>query len=331
VRRPALAALLAVAACALLAAPAAAAPARLPRDLDAVVRQKLASASAERPKDAAASFFDATVSPAAPRGYEVEVFGLGNSVGIAVGKKTKGGLLATTYTVRGTVTRGRIEGRFGKLGSISMRFHPVRSVTDHCLYGIGIATRGGYYTGGLRFQGEGGYISLHTHRARGKVTQLELGCHGHGGHGGHSGARASSTNTYYEPETSYLLGGWKHGVSSLEFLAIDDGKKGASFLVKTETSRGRIAIERLAVVGGHRGVVDSDRALTSGRVQGPAPLHGAATYTATPDGAKFWKGKLSINLLGEPHLPLTGPKFEEVEFGRGSALQLLFLLLESLL
>lgn len=324
-RRVALAVLLAVATCAVAAAPATAAPAApsLPQNLSQLVQQKLSGLGAEIGPEAPS--FEATIVPAGPPGYEVEVFGVGRSVAIAIGHKSKTGLMAATYAVRGTITRNRVEAHFGNLGSISMRFQPSAPARGRCLGRFRLGHARGLYVGRLRFRGEGGYINLDTRRARGAITSVSS-CPGHGER---STARTSSTKTYFEPELSYLTAAWKHGVSSVGFLAIGD-KKGGAFLVSSEASRGGMAIERTALIAGRRALLTADDALTSGRVQGPAPFHGAATYAAGADGVRTWQGKLTINLLGEPRLPLTGPQFDEVELGSAPELSLLFFLIESL-
>jgi hypothetical protein len=322
--RRALAALLAAVACAAFSAPAGAASLPVPQSLETLMQRKLASESAS--SGAGAPVFEATVAPAAPPGYEVEVFGVGRAIAIAIGQDSKAGFRTAYYAVRGTVGRGRLEARFGNLGSISMRFHPNAPGLGRCSGGSKFRISHGFYAGRLRFRGEGGYISLDVHRAPGQIIDLDGTC---SGHGGHAAARASSAETFVEPESTYLDAGWKDGVSSVDLLAFDE-RKGASFLVKTETSRGGMAISRSALIGSRRGQVKADRALTSCRVQGPAPLHGAATYAAAPDGTKTWKGKLTVNMLGEPGVGLTGPRFDEVELGRASALTLLFIFLENL-
>jgi hypothetical protein len=321
--------LLVALACAACAAPAAAAGAPLPHDVSGLVR-KLAGPPGGGGQRTP---FEMEMTLPGPDGYEAEVFGLGRAVGLVVGRSYSSGISAASYIVRGTVSRGRLQARFGNLGSVSMRFQPAarRRPPDppRCKGHSRFLHRRGLYTGRLRFRGEGGYVSLDTRRAKGRITELDPRCN-RAREASSPAARASSTRTRIGPEHSFLETGWKHGVSSASFLAIEDEPHKADFIVNTETSRGGMAVRRIALFPGLHGVVKTDDALTSGRVTAPAPFHGAGTYSAAPDGTKTWKGRLSVDLPGEPHVPLTGPQFDEVEMGRASGLELLFLLFESL-
>ncbi|HVO52980.1 MAG TPA: hypothetical protein VMT37_01050 [Solirubrobacterales bacterium] len=310
------------------ASAAAAPPPSLPHDLSALV-PKLAGPPSATGHNRTPFEMEGKLPKQGP--YEAVVVGNGGAVSIEVARHYPGGISLADYVVRGTVSRGRIQGRFGHLGAVSMRFHRSSRplAPPRCHGPFGILHRPGTYTGRLHFRGEDGYVSLDVGRSQGFILEYDSRCQR--GRGSSASARTSSTRTSFEPEYAFLDAGWKHGIGSVNFLASDDKKHGkADFIVSSETSRGRMAIKRIALLSAVHGTVKIDDAFTSGRVTAPAPFHGAGTFAAAPDGTKTWKGKLSVDLLGEPRVPLTGPDFDEVEMGRATGLTLFFLFLGSL-
>jgi hypothetical protein len=255
-------------------------------------------------------------------GYTVAVVGLGESVGVVVERGP--GLAASAYVVRGTATRGRLQASFGRFGRLSMRFKPAvdpGQADPHrgCHGGHRFLVRRGEYVGQFRFRGEGGYVTVNAHRAKGAVKEVAPRC-----------AEISSPLRLAEravkitppahdsSEHAILAAAWHHGISSAEFLVFESKPGRNDYIVETETSRGRMAIIRAAILFGAGGKFSHDDALTSARVAPPPPFHGAGTYLAAPDGTKTWQGSLSVSLPGVGRLPLTGPPFEvELELFSG--------------
>jgi hypothetical protein len=250
-------------------------------------------------------------------GYNIAVVGLGESVGVLVARGH--GLAASAYVVRGTATRNRLQASFGSFGRVSMRFQPLAaSGADPRRFCRGhrpFLVRRGTYVGEFRFRGEGGYVTVDTHRAKGSVREARPQCAGR-----HSQRPLAKRPALIPPsahggsEHAILSAAWHHGISSAQFAAIESRSDKNDYLFEAETSRGRMAIVRVAILFGAGGKFTHDDALTEARVAPPPPFHGAGTYLASPDGSKTWKGELSVTLPGAGRVSLTGPPFE-VDFG----------------
>ena len=92
-------------------------------------------------------------------------------------------------------------------------------------------------------------------------------------------------------------------MTSASLLALKTKRGRTELFADTQTSRGRMAIVRAAsLVGGRRALRLND-ALTSGRLAGPAPISGAAKFAAAPDGARTWRGGLTIDFPGLAAFP----------------------------
>lgn len=250
-------------------------------------------------------------------GYKVAVVGLGESIGVVVERGP--GVAASAYVVRGTATRGRLQASFGRFGMLSMRFKPAvdsRRADPHrgCHGRHRFLVRRGEYVGQFRFRGEGGYVSVNARRAKGAVREVAPWCAGVS-----SPLRLAERAVQIPPsahgssEHAVLGAVWHRGISSAEFVAFESKPGKNDYIVEAETSRGRMAILRAAILFGSSGKFSHDDALTTARVAPPPPFHGAGTYRAAPDGTKSWQGNLSVAVPGVDRLPLTGPPFE-VEF-----------------
>jgi hypothetical protein len=238
--------------------------------------------------------------------YEVGVSTYGSGLFLEVWRGGKKQRTATAYLARGVARPKRLQATFGKFGKVSMRFHRVRSrrVTKHCLFGRLLVKQHGVFVGSLRFRGEGGYVSVRIHRAKGGILRVGKRCHVRH-HRSFSPAELEAL--FAEPDAA-MLSTSREGVNSTALLAIDAGKRSAFFAIDEET-RAKLAIIRLAVV--HRpGRVQINESITSGTVAPPAPFHGTGRYNAFPDGSTAWSGGLSVNFPGAPRFPLTGPSFE---------------------
>jgi hypothetical protein len=289
----------------------------------------LASAGALLASAASAATFPASVGFHFKHGrYEVSVGNLGETVVLSVetgALKSQRHVAATSYVVHGTATESRLEASFGKLGSLSMRFHPATSrtwVKPRSCRGLGqFLVRHGTWEGLLHFRGEGGYLTLDRRRARGLVETIAPKCRpGQGSAGRAAPGRAASEprslpliepsqEPSFGPEVPVLLARWRHGVSAAEFIG-GAGREGSTFYAATEEARGRLAVFRTARAEAGPGAVTADRALTRAELKPSAPFHGAGRYRAAADGTRSWEGPLFVAFPGDPHYELTGEPFE---------------------
>ncbi|MGD9734850.1 MAG: hypothetical protein AB7V58_04470 [Solirubrobacterales bacterium] len=164
----------------------------------------LALAAALSPGSAAAASPATSIGIHLERGrYDVSVGNLGQTVFLSVetgAMSSQRRVAATSYVVHGTATESRLEADFGKLGEISMRFHPSRNRTwvkpNRDCRGLGqFLVRRGTWQGRLRFRGEDDYLGLDLHRVRGTVETIAPQCRRQGSkrHSGkrHGGKRGS--------------------------------------------------------------------------------------------------------------------------------------------
>jgi hypothetical protein len=243
-------------------------------------------------------------------GYQVGVLGIGSAVVLEVARRHARSL--TAYVARGTVTPGRLEASFGDFGKVAMRFHPSTRRTwekphRRCRGAGRFVNRRGIYVGDVRFAGEDGYLSVHAHRAKGRVSSVAPQCER--GQLARRTSRAPRPSQASRLEIAYLSASWRHAVTSTSVGAIALGGRDL-FFASTEASQGRLAILRFAFARGPSRAFTLDDALTRARISPPAPFRGTGTYLAAPDGTKTWSGGLSVNFPGAPRLPLTGPQFK---------------------
>jgi hypothetical protein len=256
------------------------------------------------------------------QGYEVTVIAVRDIVVLEVAKprsdasaSLRKGRALTAYVAHGTVTPGRIEAAFGRLGKVAVRFHPsgrvVRSRPPRHCKGARFTRRFGVFTGTVRFTGEAGYVAVRAHRAKGSTrSPLQLNC---APRNFHADAGRSSRQVGRGPEftPTILAASWRRVVSSTDFFSFQIGKK-TLYLAVAEESRGSMAEVRFAAVVAPSRTFAADDALTSATVRPPAPFHGTGSYAAAPDGTKSWTGSLSVSLPGTPRFPLTGTQFEDM-------------------
>lgn len=273
--------------------------------------------------------------------YEIHVGNLGQTVAITVetgALRSLDHIASTTYVAHGTATEGRLEADFGELGHISMRFRPSPHHSwekrhRNCRGSGAFLVRHGTWQGHFRFRGEGGYLSLDLHRARGHVEVLAPGCrnagkhrhgkrrHGHGRrdhrhrgsgkrrHDRHHGEIAPTQEGAFGKEVPVLQAGWRHGVAAAEFVG-GASREGSDFFVSTQEARGRIAVFRAARAEGRRRAMVADGALTRAKLTPPQPFHGTGEFAAAPDGSRSWSGDIYVTFPGAPHYELSGGPFE---------------------
>lgn len=271
--------------------------------------------------------FESRFELKARHGYTVTVVGEGNIVAVEVRKPLPHGkenLLeklvgskqaVTAYVARGTVTEHRIAASFGQFGKVDVRFRASGRVvesrpgrrcrgTDHFTSQLGV------FVGGVRFNGEKHYVSVRSHRAKGRVrTPLHLHCASLP-HGVRSDRRARPVPHSKAFNPTFFIATRRHGVSSVELLAVGIGGT-TLFAAITEEGLGSMARIRFALTTTHaKKAVTLNDPLTKATIAPPLPFRGKGTYRAAPDGTTTWNGPLSISFPGTPPLRLTGEDFE---------------------
>lgn len=310
--------LLLVVTLALVAMPAAASASRLGPSFDPLrglpPRLRTQVPSRMNPSSSVVPFLPAlALKPS--HGYRVDVIGIGSAVVLEVRRAHAHAhahaRVLTAYVARGTVTAGRLEASFGDLGRVAMRFRPSRNRTwekPHrpCKGAGRFVNRSGVYVGNIRFRGEGGYISVHAHRAKGQVSSVAPRCWRLEQRSQHAIRPSQHGDSF---ELNSLSASWRRGVTATSVGAFTLGGT-ALFFASTEQSEGRLAILRFAFARGQGRAFTVDNALTRAQISPPAPFRGTGTYRAAPDGTKTWSGGLTVNFPGAPRLPLTGPQFK---------------------
>ncbi len=241
-------------------------------------------------------------------GYRLGVSTFGSAVFIEVWRGDRGRRVATSYMARGVARPERLQATFGNFGEVKMRFRPSHHRTwvgqlRTCRGADRFIKRHGIFRGNLRFRGEGGYVNVRIHRAKGAVVVPAPKCLKHRGRGPGAGFGFNP----FEPQAG-LLSVSREGIDSTTFLALE-GRRATHFLATTEESRPHVAIVRIAALR-KRSPIRIDEALTTAKLSPPAPFHGTGRYRAYPDGTNSWSGDLSVNFPGAPHFPLTGPTWE---------------------
>ena len=240
-------------------------------------------------------------------GYKIGVSTFGNAVFLEVWRGRNRQRIQTAYLARGVARPERLQATFGKLGKVKMRFRESRNRTwvgkrRTCRGANRFIKRRGVFRGNLRFKGEGGYISIRIHRAKGAVVTQAPKCKRQRG-----GGFELPFGNLSQPQSA-LLAIARDGVDSTAFLAMED-KRSTLFLASSEESRGKLAIVRIGIVR-KRSHVQINDSLTSASLSPPSPFHGDGRYRAAADGSTAWSGNLSVNFPGAPRFPLTGPDFE---------------------
>jgi hypothetical protein len=213
----------------------------------------------------------------------------------------------TAYLAKGVAQPEHLQATFGKFGEVKMRFRRSRNRPPDrvCIFGRTLVWHHGVFVGNFRFRGEGGYVSVRLHRAKGTILREGGRCHVRRRH--HDFDPSDFEFLFAKPEAA-MLAIDREGVNWTGLLALA-AKKNSTFLAVHEESRGKLAIVRLATV--HKaGTLHFDEALTTGRLVPPDPFHGSGRYSAAPDGTQTWAGNLSVNFPGAPRYPLTGPGYE---------------------
>jgi hypothetical protein len=247
-------------------------------------------------------------------GYQVAVSGFGQTVGLSVARPrpSRHAGASTTYIARGKLGADTIEAGFGAFGQLSMRFQPSGKVVygkrqQGCIGPDRTTTRFGQFVGSLRFRGEDGYVSVQTHRVKGKIrTPDSLQC---------TGAEAGPAGTTQGGEAAgqgkrtTLRAGFRLGLHDLSLEASSARAGHARYVAVSEQSQGQIAIYRSAYVQASPLTFATDSALSFASVSPPPPFSGTGTLRRAANGTRSWAGSLAVSFLGAADVPLAGPQF----------------------
>jgi hypothetical protein len=241
-------------------------------------------------------------------GYSVSVEGSGRRVALTVNR----GLAFTTYVTPGRASPDGVRARFGHFGRVSVRFKPSGKVRrkkppKRCK-GKAAIVRPGVFVGTIRFEGEDGYIEIDAHRAKGSTsTRPRWRCRPL-----RAAARLSALRDGHGPDTAVLEASTLDERVFFEAAGFRDpkGPDLIFFLAGSAERRGSVRIARIVLAISRKArTFVFDRPPRSATVTPPKPFHGAATFERGPGGTPLWSGSLSVSLLGEPSLPLTGASF----------------------
>ena len=239
------------------------------------------------------------------KGYAVSLFAGGSS---SVDLTVKGHHATVQYTARGRVTKQLVKARFGRLGRVSVRFHPsqrphrVPQPGGNCK-GRGELVEPGVFVGTIKFAGEKHYTAVQASRARGKIRyKAKEVCHEIGGRGHSLGFLI-------------LNAGEKNGGAS--FTAFKPLSKAfadeSSFIAMVAEFQRKLIITRSILAhssGDSFTTVMSHGKLIQATVEPPAPFSGSATYSKTSAvPSENWTGDLAGEFPGIGKVPLVGPEF----------------------
>jgi hypothetical protein len=237
-----------------------------------------------------------------------------------------GRLGSAEYTAQGKVTPTTIEARFGRLGSVSVRFEPsgrernVR-IPRKCMKERPrvVTSRLGRFVGTIKFRGERGYTEVSAHSAQGGIgdpladtPNRHPRCDFH----------ESEAERELELESVSLHGSPPDGriqFSALRLFGnfpqllasnVPQPPKGNRylFLVLVGEKAGPVSIIRSAGALGESQDFSFDESLTSATVHPPFPFTGTGSFLRNADGSTNWTGTLAVPLPGLGTVLLTGGK-----------------------
>jgi hypothetical protein len=242
-----------------------------------------------------------------PGPYEVRVSTAGAAVVVAVKReKPKRWIALTRYLARGVAAPERLQATFGNLGTVSMRFRESRhrpwlGKKRRCRGDDRFVVRRGVFVGNFRFRGEGGYLAIRAHRAKGSITTVAAKCRKR------DDRRRARSSAAVEESFSGLIASDRKGVNSTVFGALSlRGELG--YLAQREENRGRLSVLRFAAMLSE-GEFPLNEAATAGRFSPGIPFHGSGRYRAAPDGSTSWSGNLAVDFPGAGRFPLARPTY----------------------
>lgn len=251
----------------------------------------------------------AEFSSKATKGYIVSVEGRGRQVALTV--DGHGG--RATYSVRGRASTRQLNGRFGKLGRIALRFEPSgksRQIKPpkRCK-GRNRISAVGDFIGTIRFRGERGYTRLITKRVRGStLTPSRWRCKPRKG-----GSRSTPDAEFPVPGLEIPALGAFTPNGRVVFTALGFGDPDeldlSFFLAGTKEHRGAVRIARSTLVAARSRAFAVNPDLAAATVRPPKPFSGTASFVRDANGSTNWTGALAVALPGAGAVPLTRATF----------------------
>lgn len=245
----------------------------------------------------------------ASNGYSVYVTAFGNEVILQM----TGEHGSAAYSVHGHASARRIVARFGNRGRLDVRFRQTGGYRLHrppkrC-EGRARVTRFGVFTGTIKFSGEHGYATVDAGRAAGSAyVEPHWKCKHHG-----KGKFVPKSEGGREAEKPTILEAKArdHRISFAAISSLEEIFGGPAFFAQVGERRGRMVVSRSAVViGTGAKCFEFDEGLTSATVRPPPPFSGSATFSHGSGDSTSWTGDLRVALPGEPHLALSGKRFD---------------------
>jgi hypothetical protein len=246
------------------------------------------------------------------KGYSISVSGNRETVTLTA----KRGSSSATYMTDGFVSPKKIKARLGRLGRVSVRFHPHGRpkripASQYGCRGKAETVRSGIWVGRIEFEGEQAYTAVHATRANGTATSSpKLKCSSDEGMEGKEGKSSDTRLTVLNASsdagpvivTALLIRSKAHPNRDLSGV-------GAS-LIET---RGR----RLVIFRSINSLVKDDAVtlnedgghITSLTIAPPAPFTGTATFQRTQGSKGSWTGTLAGAFPGRGELNLAGLEF----------------------
>lgn len=223
----------------------------------------------------------------------------------------------TAYFARGAAAGG-LRATFAGVGRIAMRFEPVGPwhPVAHCRPRNPLEGRRGTFVGGLRFVGEGRYLTVSRSHAPGVEQRSAPACPAADTRKSlprRRGARLSLPSTGLSPPRrrprTRVAAWFRSGPLARTFEATELGK-GRSALAATEQDVvDGLGTFRIAYASAPSGDLRADPALSSASLKGVTPFAGSATLSRAENGARSWTGDLTVSFLGDPGVPMTGSLF----------------------
>jgi hypothetical protein len=224
--------------------------------------------------------------------------------------------------MRGSPANGTVRGRFGSLGSFSLRFRPNGEVRHEGVRrgceGPSTIAEYGRFVGQVTFHGERDYVDFSLSGGHGELTRSpQLICR----KGRASDPLPKRLRAYVMLHSFFSTDGniallyasaRRHG----RFVGLTAGHRngsppGAELRFGEFESRGAMAVGRYALAETPRGTLltsmPGEHPATA-TLAPPAPFYGEARYREKSAHSGTWSGDLGIDLAGLK-LPLTGPGF----------------------
>lgn len=223
----------------------------------------------------------------------------------------KGGQQAV-YSATGEVSPAGIAVKFGDLGEFDVDYQASRTLETHepgrrCSGEPRTKTEG-FFSGTLRFRGEGGYVRVEAARVKGTlVLQPKWECD----YGRAGGSQAALARRVDDEEATLAAHSRRTGIRFGVIAARRKHERPTTFFfVSSLESREGVHIARITYAGNRSAAgFEFDNGRGTALVDPPAPFAGSARYLRRPHGPDMWRGSLTAPLLGLGRVRLAGPGF----------------------